>query len=85
MNASTTPFAQLSSRQVAQIQQLETKLDSVLVAVKQDANVAAPPELALASVSDSELADLQENEQALGVILLAYNALRLYLCVAPAS
>ncbi len=76
MNASPSLFAQLSPQQLAQIQQLETQLDSWLVAVQPDAHLASPPDLSLASVSDRELADLQQSEQALGVILLAYQPVR---------
>ena len=56
--------ADLSDEQLEQIQHLENDLDKVVVAVE------AEPEFA--KLSDAELANLQNAEKKMGVIMLAY-------------
>ncbi len=56
--------AQISDQELEVIQTLEDDIDKVIVAVE--------PEPKFAELSESELANLQQAEKKLGVVMLAY-------------
>jgi len=64
MNLYQMCYARLDREKLAGLTALEAKLDSWVVAVE--------PEVELADLSDAELRELQTAKQELGVILLAY-------------
>ncbi len=57
--------AQISDEDLQTIQNMENDMDKVIVAVE--------PEPKFAELSESELANLQQAEQKLGVVMLAYD------------
>jgi len=56
--------AQLSNDQVEQVKQLETELDTLLLAVEEP--------MRFAQLTESQIRELQKTEEALGCVVLAY-------------